>query len=321
MNRRVGTTIRLAIGLALLAFLVRRIDLGQAVETLTEAHPIWLLTAVLAQFAAKTFWVLRWRALLRAVDHPQPAAELFRLILVGLFFNNFLPSSVGGDVVRVLGLARCGVSRAVAAATVLGDRVVGILALAILASVGGILGPRFWPGEGPWGAGAVFAGVTILLVLAFGNPAVLGRLARLRGLPKTIARRAQRLLDSLALLAGRTRGVAAAVTLSLGLAACSAVFHWSVARSVDIQVPLMAYFVIIPTVMLFAALPITLNGLGIRELGLVGFLGAQGVPESNATVFALLAFALPLVFAAAGGLLFLVGGRRIGGDESREVTS
>jgi hypothetical protein len=67
--------------------------------------------------------------------------------------------------------------------------------------------------------------------------------------------------------------------------------------------------VIVPTVMLFASLPITLNGLGIREIGFVAFLGAQGAPPSVSAVFAFLVFALPLLFALAGGALFLAGGR------------
>ena len=97
--------------------------------------------------------------------------------------------------------------------------------------------------------------------------------------------------------------------MSLALAVCSALYHWSVGRAVGIEVPLAAWFVIVPTVMLFAALPITLNGLGVRELGFVGLLGAQGIESSTATVFALLAFVGTLGFAFAGGILFLTGRR------------
>jgi uncharacterized membrane protein YbhN (UPF0104 family) len=108
------------------------------------------------------------------------------------------------------------------------------------------------------------------------------------------------------------------LALSLGLAACSAVYHWSIGRALGIPLGVAAYFVIVPAVMLFAALPITMNGLGIRELGFVGLLGAQGVPSDSATVFALLAFVGTLGFAVAGGIIFLAGGgsptRRVEGE-------
>ncbi len=122
----------------------------------------------------------------------------------------------------------------------------------------------------------------------------------------------RRLLEKMSFLSGSSAAIRRAIALSLGLSACSAVYHWSIGRALDIQVPLVAWFVIVPTVMLFAALPITLNGLGVRELGFVGLLGAQGVPAPTATVFALLAFVGTLGFAVIGGILFLQGGRTAG---------
>jgi hypothetical protein len=253
-----------------------------------------------------------------AAGHRRPLGELLRLTLIGLFFNNFLPSSVGGDVARGLGLAGGGVSKAAAAASVLVDRVVGVLALALLAVVGGALGAWLWPGEGPWFAAGLFALAVVGLLVGLSRPRVLVSFASMRGIPEGLARRVRRLLEALTLLAGRTRQLLDATALSLGLAACSAVFHWAVARSVGIEVPLLAWFVLVPTVMLFAALPITVNGLGLREIGFVGLLEARGVSEADAIVFAGLSFVIPLVFAVAGGVLFLVGRRDVP-PSAREV--
>ncbi|GJM43619.1 MAG: hypothetical protein DHS20C21_04610 [Gemmatimonadota bacterium] len=319
MNRTLGALVRLAIGVGLLVFLLVRVDLKQAWATLSATHPAWLAAAVVAQLGSKTCWLLRWRALLGAAECRVPPGALARLILVGLFFNNFLPSSVGGDVMRALGLTRYGATRATAAASVLGDRVIGILALAIMAVAGGAVGAFFWPGQGPWGVAVGFAALVVGLVVAVGRPEVFRALTGFRGLPEAVSRKMKRVLDSLSLLAERRRILLVAILFSLGLAACSAVFHWSVGRAVEIQVPLVSYFVIVPTVMLFAALPITFNGLGVRELGLVGFLGAQGVPQEEAAVFAALAFVVPLTFAVAGGVVFLAQGRSNGRREPREA--
>jgi len=314
MNRVLATTLRLVVGVGVLVFLLVRIDGEAALGTLRSADPRWLGAALLAQLAAKSFWVLRWGRLLAAAGHPKGAGELLRLILLGLFFNNFLPTSVGGDVVRGIGLARDGVPRAHAAATVIADRVIGTAALAILAVVGGIVGTRLWPGRGPWGASALFALVLLGGIVIATRPQVLDRIGRLPLSGRFVAK-GKRLLHQMTLLSGHRGAVAAALGLSVGLAVSSAVYHWSIGRALGLEIPLAGWFVIVPAVMLFAALPITLNGLGVRELGFVGLLGAQGVPEDRATLFALLAFVGTLGFAVAGGALFLLGDRsRTGGE-------
>jgi hypothetical protein len=189
------------------------------------------------------------------------------------------------------------------------DRLIGMLALCAMAVVGGVLGAALWPEQGPWAAAAVFALAAATLLVALLRPAVLARLAAARGIPAIVASRVRRLLAAMALVSGRGDVVARALACSLGLSASSAFFHWSVARALDVPVPLLAFFVIVPTVMLAASLPITVNGLGVRELGFVAFLAAQGTPPSVSAVFAFLVFVLPLAFALAGGVLFLAGGR------------
>lgn len=309
MKRGAAVALRLVVGLAALTWLVRRIDPGLAKATLASADTGWLLAALAAQLGAKAFWLLRWNVLLRSSGHGRPFGRLLHWILVGLFFNNFLPSSVGGDVARGLGIAGEGVPRATAAASVVLDRLVGMLALSAMAVVGGVLGRALWPEQGPWAAAAISALAAAGLLVALMRPAVLARLAKAPGMPGMIAARVRRILAAMALVSGRGSVVGRALACSLGLAAFSALFHWSVARALGLPVPLLAFFVIVPTVMLFASLPITLNGLGIRELGFVAFLGAQGTPPSESAVFAFLVFVLPLVFALAGGALFLAGGR------------
>jgi uncharacterized protein (TIRG00374 family) len=314
-RRWAAILLRLAVGVGALAYLVLRLDLGLAWRTLAAAGGVWLGAAACAQLVAKVFWLLRWNTLLRAAGHGRSLGHLLRLVLEGLFFNNFLPSSVGGDVARGLGLAAGGVPRATAAASVVLDRLVGVLALAAMAVVGGILGGLLWPHDGPWAIAAAFALAAGAIVAVLTRPRVLDRLASLRGVPDVLAARLRRVLGAMSLVSGRGGAVRTAVGYSLGLSASSAVFHWSVGRALDMQVPLLAFFVIVPTVMLAAALPITLNGLGIRELGFVTFLGARGIAPETAAVFAFLVFLLPLAFALVGGVLFAGGDRRAGSRE------
>lgn len=306
--------LRLAVGLGALWFLLSRIEGDAAWSTFLAADARWLGAALLAQVGSKMCWVLRWDRLLAAARQRRSPLELLRLILLGLFFNNFLPTSVGGDVVRGVELARGGVPKALAATTVVADRLVGLVALALLAVLGGAAGYWLMPGQGPWVASVAFALFVATAITVVTRPQLLDRLGRISG-SGPIVTKGKKVVESMSFVSGQRSAVLTALTFSLGLAACSALYHWSVARAVGIDVPVMSWFVIVPAVMLFAALPISLNGLGVRELGFVGFLGTQGVPDERATVFALLAFVGTLGFAVAGGVLFLAGDRsKVGGE-------
>lgn len=298
---------RVALGVGLVAVVLSRTDLAEARRSLAGARIEWLLVAVLAQIAAKLCWAVRWSELLRAAGHLRPLGELLSLVLVGLFFGTFLPGSVSGDVARGYELSARGVPRATAAASLVADRIVGLAALAVAAGAGASLGIAGTIGGSPW-VPAVAALAVFGAAAAFAaRPALADRMAG--GLPGRFGRRARRVAASFALMAGHGARVIASLAASVALVAFSALFHWSLARAIDLKVPFAAWLVIVPAVMLLSAIPLTPNGLGIREAGFVGFLAAQGVPAGSAAIFAVLALLIPLPFALAGGILFARGGR------------
>jgi uncharacterized protein (TIRG00374 family) len=308
MTRRLGTALRLLIGIGAIVWLIASIDAGEAWSTLQRASATWLVVAMIAQIGSKACWLYRWKELLDSVGQSRPTGELAKLVLLGLFFNNFLPSSVGGDVARGIGLAGLGVPKATAAASVLADRIVGLFSLAIVAVLGGVAGFFLQPAQGPWLAATILAFALAAGTALLSRPAVIAALSRIPALAaeKGLGRKVRRLLESAQFLAGRDEAMRRALVLSLGLSVFSTIYHWAIGQATGIGVPLTAYCVLVPAVMLFSSLPITLNGLGIREVSFVGLLAAQGVPRSDATVFALLAFLGTQVFSIAGGILFLV---------------
>jgi uncharacterized protein (TIRG00374 family) len=269
--------------------------------------------AAIAQLGSKACWLFRWKELLDSAGARRSVTELTRLVLSGLFFNNFLPSSVGGDVARGVGLAALGVPRATAAASVLADRIIGVFSLALTAVAGAAIGAVLFPGRGPWIAAGLVALVLAGIIRASFDSRVLarvGRSAALSGERGSTSRSIRRVLDAGRFLAERGGTLRRAFALSLGLSVFSTIYHWAIGRSLDLPVPFAVYCVLVPAVMMFAAIPITLNGLGIREAGFVELLVAQGVSREEATVFAFLAFLGTLGFALAGGILFIAERRR-----------
>lgn len=309
-----GTVLRALLGLLLLAFVIAQADVADARESLARADGAWIATAVLAQLVAKACWAFRWSAVLRAAGHVRKTLDLFGVVLVGLFFGSFLPSSVGGDVARGWALASRGIPLATAAASVVAERLIGVIALAAAAAAGTALGRA---GMSPW------VSMIVASVVGLGAWSLAARPTLLAGvlprLPVALQRRAKRLLDALALVAGRRDLLLVALGWSVLLMAASAVFHWALARAIALSVPFAAWLVIVPAIMLLSTIPLTPNGLGFREAGFVGFLAAHGVPASQAAIFALLALLIPLPLTLAGGVLFAAGERPMSDAEERRA--
>lgn len=306
MSSRGASWLRLLLGLAALVWLFAQVDLEESWAALRRASPVWLGVAMLAQIGSKAAWLGRWRILLTVIHSRRGWGELTRLMLLGLFFNNFLPSSVGGDFARGMGLSRAGVPKAQAATSVLADRMVGTFALALTAVAAGLLGHLLLPGRGPWIPSAIVASFGVVLLWGVFHPRVLDFFldrVQLSG-EGTLRHRVRRVLEAAGVLARHGHALRSALFLSLGLCAFSTIYHWSIGRALGLEVPFVVYGVLVPAVMLLSSLPFTLNGLGIREVSFVSFLAAQGVPRPEAVAFAVLAFAGTLTFALAGGILF-----------------
>lgn len=144
---RVGPLIRLLLTLALLALLFARVDLGEVLRVVRQANPRYLLPVLLLYLCAIAANTLKWGVLLRAQGVRVPWPLLARYTFVGLFFNNLLPTAVGGDVARGFGLRQYTQRGADAAVSIAMDRLIGLIALTgsallavLVAQLGGVGG-------------------------------------------------------------------------------------------------------------------------------------------------------------------------------------
>lgn len=306
--RGLGKAVRAVVGLALLAVLLLRLDPRQVVGSF--AGLVWgaVALAALAQAAAKLVWVYRWREILRANGLERGFWDLLAVVFIGLFFNNFLPTAVGGDLVRGYYAAGGRQGLASSYASVVIERALGILSLAVLAATAS--------GIALVAGGTPLPRTLLTAVVAVGVLAVVGGLAAFswrgwRPLAERWSRRAGRaahLLESLARGMELFRRPAtprlAIVGSSLALQAIAVLFHLACARAVGLGTPALVFFLVVPASVVASMLPVTLNGLGLREGTLVGLLVLYGAPAGEAGAFALLALLLATTFALAGGLVY-----------------
>jgi uncharacterized membrane protein YbhN (UPF0104 family) len=302
----------------LVAVLAGRLDWGRVGRAFADLDlRLWvaaLTVFLLAQAVSST----RWRILAGVLGLPGGQGRFLAYYFIGMFFNLVLPTSVGGDVVRAWYLARQGgdspVGRRTAAVlSVLADRANGLAVLIGVACVGLACYPLPLP---PWvtltviGLGmATVAGLVLLPVL----PRLEGWLPRRPRIRQAVGG---------AVIFVRHPGVLLGATLlSVVVQLANVVLAWLIGRGLGLAVPLAYYGVMTSMVAVLTLLPVSVNGMGLREWGTALLLAPLGVAESEAVTLSLLTFAVQAA-ASLGGCVFYLFGRfprfEAGGEEGRD---
>lgn len=312
--------IRAAIGIGLLGFVLSRLDPKEILGVLRGIHGGYLALAFFWQAIAKLVWTDRWREILLATGIRHRFRDLLALVLIGLFFNSFLPTSIGGDLVRGWNTSQGEGGRAASYAAVLVERALGGITLALMAAAAAcvalVAGDQ--PVDPRWLLAVVTAGCAIA---AAGSLPFVWRGWRRFPPWRWIGERRPRLRDGLenALDLFRRPDTPRARILfdSLALQVIAVLFHIATARAVGLEVPAVVFFLVVPASVIASMLPVTLNGLGIRETVLVTLLVAYGAPRAEVGAFAVLALLVATAFALLGGLIYPF--HRMSKEEGRRV--
>jgi hypothetical protein len=297
---------KLAVSVILLWFIASKFDIGAPAERLKNLD-IAALFAALAVYALllvnNTF---RWRTVMIAIKAVLPAWKTFELVYIGVFFNQTLPSSVGGDAVRMYLGRKHGLSLQGTINGVMLERVINIFGLILLvvatqpfllARIGDNPAKYVFPAL----AVAAVAGIVFLMLLDripehFRNWTIVRGLANLAG-------------DSKRLFLSPRYALPAVGFGILGMILISLIVYF-LAISLGIEVSAIDCMVLVPPVILIASVPISIAGWGLRETAMVAAFGFIGVAEGDAFVLSIL-FGLATVLAALpGGLIWLFGGYR-----------
>jgi hypothetical protein len=209
-----------------------------------------------------------------------------------MFFNLFLPTGIGGDVYRCYYVARSSADWKRAIISVLADRGVGLVTLSVIAAVATLAFGRvdLPPGMG-WVLGAGALGLAVLVAVGL---AARGPLASIRAALPMVSEFLKR------------PGLLVFVTgVSFLLQALVVVVNILNAMALNLDVPVVFYFVLIPLIAVATMIPVSLNGLGVREFAFVFFLEQVGVPKEQAFSLALLWLAVLIVSSFIGGLVWL----------------
>lgn len=325
VRRRLVLAAKIAVTALLLFLLYRKVDGPAFAKLFAKLDGRWVPLFFAIAFLNMGISSVRWRLFLRADGLDVPTSKLFASHWIASFCNFFLPSNVGGDLYRIADIGAKSGSAVRGTASVFMDRLSGFLAMSFLGFVFPLVGLKFVPREHwPWLFVPVafflaFLGLFVLVVFGQGLLRWMLRLVPGRAGAKA-ADIADRFLASVTAYSRRPSVPLAAFGLSLVFQFLVLVAIWTVGRALRIPVPFAWYCVFAPLVCILESLPVSINGMGLREAAyvvffgvafpLVGFAAPEGVAEADwpktcAGAMALCYMALTLVYACGGGLLLL----------------
>ena len=300
---KLATALKVAVTGGLFYVVLTSIDLAQAVERLDQLSVALIVGGLSLVFVQVGLVSLRWAMLSRNVLGDRLSNRLaVSLTLIGLFFNQFLVSTIGGDAVRGWGAHLRGMSVRNAFVSVALDRMTGLASLALLVALGlpflvPLIEERAVVGGIALSVVLILAGIALFLVL----DRVLGRLPQVRVV---------RVLASIAADVRRTlvnpRLVGSVVALSIGAHVLNVLIAVVISRALGEPLSPLAAFAVIPAVTLIAALPISIAGWGVREGAMVVAAGFVGLSAETALVLSLLMGLLNLGAGLPGGILWMV---------------
>jgi hypothetical protein len=293
--------VRALVSAALLAGVALTIDFGAARDKLAEGSWGWFVGAVAALFGSFLLAGLRWRLFLDAAAIPTTTYLAIRAYLIGAFTNNFLPGQAGGDVTRAWVVSRPG-TRTSAITTVVIDRLTALACIVVIAWIALAADPGAVPGSLVGALGAATAVLVVVLVVSV----LLVRGGT--GLARRLPRRAKVWLrEARSTVRACAQGAVLARTAVLGLAfeALVLLALWFVAKAIDVDVSYSVLAVVVPPVLIVAALPISIAGYGVREASFVVLLGRVGIGSTDATLLSLVGGVAFALASLPGGLLLL----------------
>jgi hypothetical protein len=315
MSRRARIVGTLVLTGAAVAYLVWKIDLGTTIDVLSETDLTWFAVATLIMVATVPVLAMRWGWLLEAHGIAEPLRWLTRAYFVAYAAGQLLPTSLGGDAVRVVDTVRRHPGRTGdVTGTVVLERGLGGAATVLLGAVGFLLSiGRYDVSAYLWLEGVFVFGTILAGFLFFARSArpllrrALPLLRRLR-----LARPLQAFYEGVHHYRDRPRVLGAVFAVTLGVQAVRILSIWASAKAVGIELDVRVYYVMGPLLFLVMLVPFTLNGLAVREAFFVSFLGSLDIPSDQAFAAGFLFFLVTLLLSLPGGVVMVREGMRGG---------
>ncbi len=304
-RKRLSFAFRVSITLLLLVFLFKSLSLSTLVAALTHASYVFLLLGLLIGVVASLLSAFQWQKLLQSEQIFAGLMRLFKLYLIGIGFSHFLPTGMGGDVVKAFYVGRASDNYAGSASAIVMTRLTGYFGMQLVAFSSLLL----------FHTGIARSVVVLAILLSLLVGSMIGGVLLLTTLlPKMLNRSwtKYRIVASaipvgqaLITTIQRPRLLGSVTSVGVVFWILSILDYYMYANALHMHVSFSFYFVAIPVISLVAFLPITINGFGLRESAFVYIFASVHVPTATSLLLALFMDVQVLFFGIIGGCLYL----------------
>ncbi len=307
MKTKIFAIIKLAVTALLFLYIFRKIDFHQFGETLHHARLDILVGGFLVLWVGHYMCIYRWRMLMRPLMPALPLGQLLGFYCIGLFFNQILPTVVGGDVVKMYYAGKPSKSYAQSFAATFLDRDIGMLAMMIIACAAILLYPVVVPGIPVslivWGAFLAFVLGNIGIFSPKFHRILTGLLHRVK-LSK-IAKKVDTISSAFQIM-GKHKGIlVGSLVISFFNQLLVIAVTWIMALGLRMDISLSYFLIFVPVITLISMIPVSLNGMGLREYAFYSLFGAVGVLPASCLALGILSSVILILSSLPGGLVYL----------------
>lgn len=297
-----GVLVRIVVTLLILGLIFRSVELDRVLDHVKEIVPRLLVLGIIFQLLSTTLAAYRWFLVMKPLGYGHEFGFYLRSYFKGAFFNQGLPTSIGGDAIRVVDVARMGCRKRDAFYGVFIDRVLGLVGLLILNLAANALNPDLLPR-------GMFLTINLLVASGILGFVVLLFLRHLDWLKRwRITRLFHTISQQLSQVLVAPRDYAIQLGLSVAVHFLSLLAIFLVGRSVEMPFDLLTFLIIVPPVLLLTLIPLSLAGWGIREGAMIGLFTLIGADKVNVLTMSIL-YGLVLVIASLPGLQVYLKGK------------
>lgn len=306
--------IKAVISSFLLFYIIYDVELDDILNSIKSVDYVILMSAFLLHFVGLFLSSVRWSVLLKAQDIKIKLSYLYKSYLVATFFNHFLPSTIGGDSIRAYDSWKLGENKEKALAVVVLDRFLGLLTLLIFAIISMVFSPDLSnkiSGLTFWIILLSIGAITIIWFI-FSPPIMFFKNLKENktGLISKIGGLLYKIDEAFSQFSNKKDKLIIGLFLSVLLQLNVVFYYYLISQALGLEVVFIDYFLIVPLTIFITMMPVSFNGVGLRENALFLFLAPFGVLQSQAIAFAWLEYGMLLVLGAIGGIIYVLRNNR-----------
>lgn len=296
---------RFALSGALLWWLFSKIDINKTTDVLKTADRNFIAAALAVYFLIYYILLVRWFVYVKALNLRISFRTVFRYFSIGVFGNLFLPSAIGGDLIKIYGLCKDSSEKPKVVASVLLDRLSGYAGLVVVASIAFVFGYRWLNDVSVFILILGLAGGWSLVMAVLLNEKLYAGCCRIFAFWPKVKKSIMKMHYDIAMLNNKARALGQTIALSCLAQITYAAVFYLVAKALHQDIGMIYFLIFVPLISVAAAFP-SIGGLGVREAGAAYLFAKVGVEPGIAVSISLINFLYMILAGLIGGVIYVV---------------